>query len=405
VKILGFQITRSNPENPNGSLSGIFDWLQGSQSSSGIVVNKDNALTFSAYFGAVKILQETLAQLPVNVYKRTEQGKEIDNEHPAQRLIHSEASRKMTSYTFREVMQGYAVCRGNGIALIKRDSFAKPLSLVPIPLEKKTVEIRESEDDIFYEIDGYGIIPSEDIIHIQGFATDGIVGRGLLDVAKEAIGLGLGQQRFAANLFKNGANPSGVLTHPGKLDKDGAERLKVSWQKNYGAGKSHGTAVLEEGMKYEPVSMTPEDTQLIESRRLSVLDISRYTRIPPHMLSDLERATFSNIEEQNLNFIAQVALSWAKKWEQELNRKLLREEEKKNNTHFIEFNFNALLKANVKDRGMYYVQMLQNGVYNPNEIRSFENENKREGGDKYMTPLNMQNGNKESNSTEPGKKD
>lgn len=389
MKLLGFNITRSSPENPNSSLTGIFDWLNSHQSGSGIVVTKENALTFSAYFSAIKILQETLAQLPLNVYKRTDKGKEIDLSHPAQRLLHSEASIKMTAYTFKEVMQGYAVTKGNGIALIRRNAFAVPLELIPIPLDKKTIQIKDSENGLFYDIEDIGIVPHYDVVHIQGFATDGIVGKGLLDVAKEAIGLGLGQQRFAANLFKNGANPSGVLIHPGKLTKDGAERLKESWHKNYGAGKSHGTAVLEEGMKYEPISMTPEDTQLIESRRLSVLDISRYTRIPPHMLADLERATFSNIEEQNLNFISQVALSWAKKWEQELNRKLLREDEKINNTHFIEFDFNSLLKANVKDRGAFYVQMLTNGVFSPNEVRSFENMNMRDGGDEYMTPLNM----------------
>ena len=370
--------------------------MQGSQSDSGITVTAKNALTYSAYFGAVKILQETLAQLPINVYRTTDNGKEIDAIHPAQKLLHSEPSKKMTAYTFREVMMGYAVCRGNGIAFIKRNKFADPLEIIPIPLESKTVQIRESENDIFYEIDGIGIVPSEHIIHIQGFATDGIVGRGLLDVAKESIGLGLAQQRYAGGLFKNGAQPSGILVHPGKLGKDAAERLKASWKANYGEGKVHGTAVLEEGMKYEAISMTPEDTQLIESRRLSVLDISRYTRIPPHMLADLERATFSNIEEQNLNFVTQVALSWAKKWEQELNRKLLREEEKINGTHFIEFNFNSLLKANVKDRGMFYVQMLQNGVFSPNEIREFENMNKRDGGDEFMTPLNMKGGNEQN---------
>ena len=270
--------TRASLENPSTSLADpsawFVDWLQGGTSASGTIVNAQTALTYSAYFCAVKILQESISSLPLNVFEKTSDGVEIDASHPANTVIHSRPNNAMTSVVWREVVQGYAVSQGNGLSEIKRNGAFAPTDLIPIDVINNQIEIKVKKDgNLIYEITPQEgtkrTIQGRDIIHIPGFSTNGVVGKGLLACAKDSIGLGLGQQEYASGLFKNGANPSGVIMHPLKLSKQAAGRLKDSWNNEYGgSANSQKTVVLEEGMKYEPISMTPEQTQLIESRRV-----------------------------------------------------------------------------------------------------------------------------------------
>lgn len=372
----------------------------GGESIAGTTVNKETALTFSGYASAVKILSEDIAKLSKGVFKITDKGKEVDFTHPAYNLIHNESNPLMTSFVCHETIMMNALGHGNGYGFIDRDKKANPVQIIPLISEKVNPLIVSGE--MFYEVDADGFrerkIPSEDMIHISGFSYDGLVGKGLLSYAKEVIGQGMAQQQFGSRFFSNGGNMSAVLEHPGKLNADTAERLRKQWSANYeGLTKAHKTAVLEEGMKYNRISVNPEEAQMIESKTFSVRDMSRITRIPPHMLGDLADATFSNVEQMSTEYVQNALLPWIKKFEQEYRKKLLKEVEKEKNSHVIKFNVDTLLRGDIATRGDFYVKMLNNGVFSPNEVRQLENLNKRDGGDTYMTPLNMNNDNGESN--------
>lgn len=369
-------------------------FLGGGATASGVTVNKETALTFSGYSSALKILSEDIAKLSKSVFKKTDEGKEIDRKHPAYKLIHSEPNAMMTAFVYHETMMMNVLGSGNAYAWIVRDRRANPIELVPLP--SSNVEPVVVDNEVFYKVDLQGFsttpVPSEDMIHIGGFSYDGIKGKGLLQYGKEFIGAGLAQQEFGNRLFSNGANMSGVLEHPGKLNADTAERLRKAWASNLEhLKKAHKTAVLEEGMKYTRIAISPEEAQMIDSKQFSIRDMARATRIPPHMMADLADATFSNVEQMSTEYVQNALLPWIKKQEQEYDRKLLKESEKKNGTHSIKFNVDSMLRGDISTRGDFYVKMLQNGVMSPNEVRLLENLNKRDGGDEYMTPLNMTN--------------
>jgi len=215
-----------------------------------------------------------------------------------------------------------------------------------------------------------------------------MLGKSPLKVHAEAVGLGLAEQEFAARYFANGAVVSGVITRPGTMDMTAAEKLRKSWNKVYGGLKnSHRTAVLDAGMDYKQIGIDPEKSQLIESRKFSIQEISRIYRVPLHMISDLDKATNNNIEHQSLEFAKYTMMPWLRKIEQELNRKLFKTKDV--GITYVRFNVESLMRGDIKSRAEFYVKMIQNGVMSPNETRQLEGMNKREGGDIYLTPMNL----------------
>lgn len=381
----------ASPNNPSTSLNRPSEWLSslwgGTPSKTGVRVNSETALSFSAVYACVRVISETIASLPLNVMVRDEEGnRTIAYDHPIQKLLHSEPNKNMSSFQLREMLQARTLLKGNSYGLIIRDNGALPISIEPINQEVKPIVY---QGDLFYQI-GESSTPvlARDIIHIPALSYDGIVGKSPIMVAKESIGLGLAAQEFGSSFFGNGANMSGVLEHPNALSDEAAKRVKASWDAAHaGLDKAQTTALLEEGMKYQRISIAPNDAQFIETRKFQVNEIARLYRVPPHMIQDLERATFSNIEAQSIEFVTHTIRPWLVRWEQELNRKIFKESEK--GTHFVKFNIDGLLRGDAKSRADYYRTMFNVGALSQNDIRRLENMNAIEDGDKYFVQTNM----------------
>jgi HK97 family phage portal protein len=235
------------------------------------------------------------------------------------------------------------------------------------------------------------VLFADEILHIHGFSRDGIVGLSPIAYARESIGLGLAAQEYGARLFANNTTPKGVIEYPGKFkNQDTLNRLKEQIESAHrGLTNSHRMLILEEGMKWAQTGIAPEDAQFLQSRKFQIAEIARIFRIPPHMLGDLERATFTNIEHQSIDFVVHTIRPWLVRWEQEIMRSLLLPSQQK--THFAEFNVDALLRGDIKSRYDAHAVGIRNGWLNADEVRQLENMNPIPDGkgQQYMVPLNM----------------
>ena len=368
--------------------------LNGQPTHSGVEVSGETALNFSAVFCAVNIIAGSIASLPLKLYKRVgENGKEPLRDHPLFDLLHNQPNPEMTSYVFREILQEHLLLQGNAFAEIIMDRIGRPAELWP--WNPTVTKIRRDENNtIFYEVrepDGTTRkIPAERMFHIPGLGFDGRTGYAVVAKARETFGLGLAMEEFQARFYGQGTNIGGVLQHPGKLSDAGHERLvKDLQEQRSGLLHAHKTMLLEEGMKYEKLGMPLEDAQFLESRVFQVGEIARWFNLPPHKLKELSRATFSNIEEQQIEFVQDTIRPWAVRWEQHIAWKLIRPEERR--TIFAEFNLDGLLRGDFKARMEGYAAMRNVGAINADEIRAKENDNPIGGlaGEMYWRPLNM----------------
>jgi len=370
-----------NLKNPDNWVTNLYK-----KSSSGVNVSADTSLGLSAMWACIRILSETMGVLPFHVYERKTNGdKQIATGHPIDFLLSSEPHPWYSSFTFRETMQMHLCLYGNAFARIHRaKGNVKHFEI----LDPSTVEIWVNEKGLqWYKVLGIPdkLFPDE-MIHIPALAFDGLMGKAPITAHKDAIGLGLTLQDNANEFFKNGALLSGVLEVPGALRDDAYERLKASWATTYsGTGDRHKTAILEDGTKFTANSIPPEQAQFIESRKFQVTEIARIFRIPPHMIADLERATFSNIEHQGIDFVTHTMMPWLTRWETEFNRKLFGKE----SPYYTKFNANALLRGDHESRAKFYTSMFNIGAMSQNDIRGLEDLNKIPDGDRYFVPLNM----------------
>lgn len=380
-----FNALRSNPNRPSTSLSNPAEWLfSDNKSTTGISVTETSAMQLSAVFGAVRVISETIASLPWHVM-RTENDIVLNaSDHYIEKLIH-DPNNMMTDFTFREVCQAHLCLHGNAFIVIKRDASGQAVRLIPVHPDR--VEVKIYEDSKFYTIDDKETFDDSEMIHLIGLSFDGIVGKSVIESAKDSIGLGLAADRFGGSFFGNGANISAVLTHPGRLSDEAYKRMIRSWhQRNSGLDNAHKTAILEEGMKVEKMSISPSESQFLETRRFSVEDIARFFRIPLAYLGSLENSsTRANIEEQGIQFQRNTILPWVKRWESEFNKKLFMNDK----VHYIRFNMEGLLRGDIKSRYEAYTKGRQWGWISANDVRRFENLAPIEGGDAYLQPLNM----------------
>lgn len=355
----------------------------GNESKTGIQVTETTAMQLSAVFGAVRVISETIASLPWDV-KTTQNDIVRDaKDHPINKLIH-EPNAMMTDFTLREVCQAHLCLHGNAFIAIKRDASGQAVRLIPVHPDR--VQVKVYEEAKFYTIDKKETFDDSEMIHIVGLGFDGIVGKSVIEAARESIGLGLAADQFGASFFGNGANVSAVLTHPGRMSDEAYKRLIRSWtQRNSGLDNAHKTAILEEGMKVEKMSISPQESQFIATRQFSVVDIARFFRIPLAYLGSIENSsTRANIEEQGIQFQRNTILPWVKRWESELNRKLFMKSD-----YYIRFNMEGLLRGDIKTRYEAYTKGRQWGWISANDVRKFENLAPIEGGDAYLQPLNM----------------
>ena len=362
-----------------------------STSSSGKSVNEKTALQTTAVYACVRILAETIASLPLHTYRYSPGGKEKAQDHPLYHLLHSEPNPEMTSFVFRETLMGHLLLWGNAYAQIIRDGRGRVLGLYPL-LPSKMLVSRTDQGILFYQYEKDGqtyFLSNQEVLHIPGLGFDGLVGYSPIAMAKNAIGMAIATEEYGAKFFANGASPGGVLEHPGVVKDPG--KIRESWNAVYqGSGNAHRVAVLEEGMKFQPIGIPPEQAQFLETRKYQLNEIARIFRIPPHMIGDLEKSSFSNIEQQSLEFVMYTLDPWVIRWEQAIQRALLSGGEKRQ--YFVKFNVDGLLRGDYQSRMNGYAVGRQNGWLSANDIRELENLNRISpelGGDLYLINGNM----------------
>ena len=384
------KLFKSRADPQNSFLNSTYSFFFGS-TTSGKTVNERTALQTTAVYACVRILSETLASLPLHLYKYTDSGKEKATDNPLYRLLHNEPNPEMTSFVLRETLMSHLLLWGNAYAQVIRDGRGQVLALYPLLPEKMEID-RLDSGELYYEYQtdkGKVILRKEEVLHIPGLGFDGIKGQSPIAMAKNAIGMAIATEEYGAKFFSNGANPGGVLEHPGVV-KD-PKRVRDSWNAVYqGSSNSHRVAVLEEGMKFTPIGIPPEQAQFIATRKFQINEIARIFRIPPHMIGDLEKSSFSNIEQQSLEFVKYTLDPWVVRWEMALQKALLSPTEKEE--YFIKFNVDGLLRGDYQSRMSGYSVGRQNGWLSANDIRELENLNlipKELGGDLYLINGNM----------------
>lgn len=391
--LFGFGQARDKPVDKAADAG--YSFLFG-RTTSGKPVNERTAMQTTAVYACVRILAEAVASLPLHVYEyQDDGGKKLVHDHPLYYLLHDEPNPEMTSFVFRETLMSHLLIWGNAYAQIIRDGAGRVLGLYPLLPDKMEVQ-RDDKGNIYYvysrnsdenpTFKEYGNIKlkAEDVLHIPGLGFDGLIGYSPIAMAKNAVGMTLACEEYGASFFANGANPGGVLEHPGVL-KD-PSKVRESWNSVYrGVSNAHKIAVLEEGMKYQQIGIPPEEAQFLETRKFQINEIARLYRIPPHMVGDLDKSSFSNIEQQSLEFVKYTLDPWVIRWEQSLQRSLLLPGEK--GKYFIKLNVDGLLRGDYQSRMNGYAVVRQNGWFSANDIREMENMNPipdEEGGNLYL---------------------
>ena len=372
----------------------------------GIDVNEWNAIQLSAVYACIRLLSETLAQLPLNVIETTTDGNRPVPDHPVAVLLRDSPNPWMTSFNFRQMLQSHVSGWGNGYAFIERAGSGYPLGIYPLLPDRTDPEL--DNGTLIYKTvinNTEETLRPDMVLHVSSMGYDGLRGWSPLSMFKEAISVGLATQRFGARFFGSGANLSGVLQHPGRLkrkaekpdDPSPIDRLREQFAALYGGiHNSHSVAVLEEGMQYARIGIPPEDSQFLETRKFTISDVARIYNVPSHMINDLERATFNNISELSIGFLRYTMTPWLVRWEQELNRKLFPEREQ--GRYRVKFNVGGLLRGTQKERAEYYKMAVEGGWMSRNEVRRLEDLNPVDGLDNYLIPLNMGDGQQPPNS-------
>jgi HK97 family phage portal protein len=374
-----------------GTLERYLAWaFGGGASATGIIVNPQNAMQAAAVYSCIKVLSESVGMLPLNVWSKTVNRRELASSLALFDVLHSAPNEYQSTVELLEMWVTHLCLRGNAFAFINRTRSGVPVEL--LPLHPDMVAVTMADDfTLQYNVSGASgtarPIPRENILHIRGQTLNGWLGISPIAYAREAIGLSLATERFGAQLFRNGAKVGGVLEHPGTMTKEAYLRLKDSFDEAHNGENAHKTALLEEGVKYNKISMTPDDSQFLETRKFQRSEIASIFRVPPHMIADLERATFSNIEQMALEFVQFSLMPWLNRIEAALERDLLTPEQRR--TYCIEFDARQLMRGDTAARATYYGRGILDGWLTRNEARAMEDLNPIDGLDEPLVPLNM----------------
>ena len=395
--LTGLFRSRDKPQNRTAGSS--YSFFMGS-STAGKPVTERSAMQMTAVYSCVRILSEAVAGLPLHLYRHKEDGgKEKALDHPLYHLLHDEPNPEMSSFVFRETLMTHLLLWGNAYAQVIRNGKGEVMALYPLMPNRMTVD-RDGRGQLYYKYTtsaddaptmqgNAAYLGPSDVLHIPGLGFDGLVGYSPIAMAKNAIGMAIACEEYGAKFFANGATPGGILEHPGTV-KD-PQRVRDSWNSAFGgSSNANKVAVLEEGMKYTPISISPEQAQFLETRKFQINEIARIFRIPPHMIGDLEKSSFSNIEQQSLEFVKYTLDPWIVRWEQAITRTLFTESEKK--AYFVKFNLEGLLRGDYASRMSGYATARQNGWMSANDIRELENLDRipaEDGGDLYLINGNM----------------
>ena len=379
---------RAETWNHFSGFGGIFGSFKNSSKEK---VTNENALTLSTVFACIRNISEDVAKLPLKVYYKSGGKRFEDTEHSLYRILQYQPNPFMTAISFREALQAHAMGWGNGYAEIERDVLGNVVGLYPLRPDRVSLETTESGQRFYRVINnkgGFVDLVTRDVLHVHGLGSDGERGYNIIQYAAQSIGSAMAMDKVAGSYFANGMNISGVLKHPNSLSKEAQQRLGESYKQYTGSTESGKMMVIEEGMDFTPVSIDPKNSQMIESRQFSITEFCRWMRIPPHKVADLSRATFTNIEEQNIDYVQDGLLGWLERWEQALWVKLLSQAEKQSGYYFQHV-VEGLLRGNSTARYDGYTKLWDRGVLSINEIRAKEELNPIEGGDEHFVPANF----------------
>jgi HK97 family phage portal protein len=366
-----------------------------STSAAGVAVTPERAMSLSAVFSCVRVLAESVGQLPVHLYEEKGREKQKTKDHPLYDLLHFAPNKFQTAQEWREQLVAYLGLWGNAYFRIVRAGPTKrlrPAELLPLHPEAVSPQYDAARGEVFYRValagGGEDVLSTVEVMHIPLFTLGGTRGVNPIQYAREAIGLGIGAETFGAKMFANDARPGGVLQHPKVLSEPSYNRLKSSWEERHqGADNANKVAILEEGATWQSIGFPAKDAQFLETRKHQRSEIAGMYRVPPHLIGDLDKATFSNIEHQSLDFVVRGLMPYVTRIEQRIIFHLLTPEERRR--YFPRINVAGLLRGDMQARAAYYHSLVQDGAMSPNEIRDLEDMNPREGGDVYLTPLNM----------------
>ena len=371
------------------------------RSTSDVSVNERTAMQTAAVYACIRVLSEAVASLPLQLFKSHGAGSVIADDHPLYDILHSVPNAEMTSFVFRETLMGHLLLYGNAYAQIIRDGTGQIKELYPLLPDQMDVS-RDEAGKIYYtywpdkdaahteEKGGSITLRNDEVLHIPGLSFNGLTGYSPIALAKNVIGMAIATENYGASFFRNGATPGGILEHPGKMNRDAPEQIRDTWKTLYGGEGAHNVAVLEDGLKYHTIGIPPDQAQFLETRRYQLNEIARIFRVPPHMIGDLERSTFSNIEQQALEFLKYSVEPWIQRWEQQMEKSLLTPAERK--THEIRFNVDGLLRGDYETRMNGFAQARQNGWMSANDIRALDRQYpipEELGGDTYYINGNM----------------
>lgn len=361
---------------------------------SGERVDEKSAMQIATVYACVRLLAETVAGLPLHLYRYTDEGKEQARDHPLYRILYRQPNPEMTSFSFRETMMTHLLLWGNAYAQIVRDGRNAVLGLYPLLPENVEID-RNEKGEIYYIYHAYTdekpgetnrdvYFRNDEIFHVPGLGFNGLTGFSPIAMMKNALGTTLAVEKYGSSFFRNGAQPSGVLEHPGVL-KD-PSKIRENWSDVYGgANNAHKVAVLEEGMQYKPISLPPEDSQFLSTRQFGVNEICRIFRVPPHLVQVMDHATFSNIEHQSIDFVVHTLTPWLVRFEQAVIKDLLLPEEQ--DVYFPKFNVDGLLRGDYQSRMQGYATGISNGFMSPNDVRDLEGLDRipeEKGGDLFL---------------------
>ena len=389
------------PQIEQRSLESLMAMGWGSGTAAGVSVTPDNALASSTVYACVQILAGSVAQMPLKLYQRMDRGKECADQHPLYFLLHDRPNPEMSAFVFKEALMLHLLTWGNAYAEIEWGADGYPVALWPLLPDRMEVERKNGQLTYIYRPDFVRPVPlaAWQVFHIPGLGFDGVVGYSPIRVQMETLSSERAQMQYGARFFGNGARPSVVLKHPARLTPEAAARLRSNWNELYqGVANSHRTAVLEEGMGIETLSIPPEEAQFLQTRQFTKREIAAFYRVPPQMIGDLETATYASAEQFSRDFVVFSLGEWLTRWEQQIALRLLVGDESR--TYFPQFVRDALVITQTGERFQAYATAIQSGIMTPNEARDKENLNPLPGGDDLLLPLNMQKADDVEDSTE-----
>jgi len=388
MNILGFEVRRINPfvQEKTGFLNANFGGMVGRTP-----VNEKSVFGLSAYWAGVRRISESVAMLPVDVFKKVN-GTRSMVDHPVEYLLNAEANYQTCAFDFTQILITSAINHGNGLAIIERDRFGTPTGLVNV--SREICEPLKYDDELYWkvEIKEAGnkkeslLVKDRDIINLRGFGSDPVIGISAIQAHKQNLGLSIAAQDYGADFYNKGTRIDGYIEYAGVLKPETKDAINQQWTNNYGANGTRGTAILDAGSKYHRLGLPPQDAQFIETRKFQKNEIATILGIPSHMINEMDGATFSNIEHQSIEFVTYGIGSWIEKIEQEYRRKLLKESEKRN--HYFKHNVDRLLRTDVKTKGEYYRLMTDIGAYTINDVLELEDRNSVPNGDERYVQIN-----------------